>query len=72
MSAEGIQQKYGTEENKKPELRESLNSGSVELPTFRELLRQDTGTRRHVKPPYTPDGAHNNTPRLKSRIVCVI
>jgi hypothetical protein len=41
LSTEGIQQKCGIEENKKQQLREPLNSGPVELPTFRELLRQE-------------------------------
>ena len=36
---------------------------------LQRVIRQENGTRRHVKPPYTPDGAHNNTPRLKCRIV---
>ena len=48
LPAQAIQQKYGAEENKKrqlsyrlQQLRESLDSGPVELPTFRELLRQE-------------------------------
>ena len=48
LPTQAIQQKYGVEENKKrqlsyrlQQLRESLDSGAVELPTFRELLRQE-------------------------------
>ena len=48
LPSQAIQQKYGAEENKKrqlsyrlQQLRESLDSGPVELPTFRELLRQE-------------------------------
>ena len=47
FSSQAIQQKHVAEENKKrqlsyrlPQLRESLDSGPVELPTCRELLRQ--------------------------------
>ena len=48
LPAEHIQNKYGVEENKKrqlsyrlQQLKDSLESGPVELPTFRELLKQE-------------------------------
>ena len=48
LPAQHIQKKYGAEENKKrrlnyrlQQLKASLSSGPVELPTFRELLRQE-------------------------------
>ena len=48
LPAQQIQNKYGAEENKKrqlsyrlQQLKDSLESGPVELPTFRELLKQE-------------------------------
>ena len=48
LPAQYIQNKYGAEENKKrqlsyrlQQLKDSLESGPVELPTFRELLKQE-------------------------------
>ena len=48
LPAQHIQNKYGAEENKKrqlsyrlQQLKDSLESGPVELPTFRELLKQE-------------------------------
>ena len=48
LPAEHIQNKYGAEKNKKRQLsyrlhqlKDSLESGPVELPTFRELLRRE-------------------------------
>ena len=48
LPAQQIQNKYGAEENKKrqlsyrlQQLKDSLESGPVELPIFRELLKQE-------------------------------